>query len=439
MVRKAVLLAIVAGLLVPVASAQDSGKKLSLIIPTLFGPNGLRVDSKALLPDGSTHSAHFNSAFQAEFTQFNIALASQLAAVPLPSPASGFTYTFDSSLGVFQRSTQSFGPILTERAETIGKGKISTGISYQYFSFDEIEGVPLNDVPSVFTHDDSQLGGGRSDVVTTNNAIDASVNQSVLFVTYGLGSHLDVSLAVPFVSVSLRATSNAVVQRVGTCTATTCNLAVHYFDDGNGNLGSTRTFEDSGQASGIGDLVLRFKGTPLHGETGALALGLDVRFPTGNEQDFLGIGAYGLKPFLAASFSHGKAASHINIGYTWNGKSVLAGDPETGTKEDMPDQVNYAIGIDIGATKRLTLAADFLGTYVIDSPRLIRETFTAANGQAFPQIGFVKESYNMANGSVGMKFNPAGKLLIDFNLLFKLDTSGLRDKLTPLVGIEYAF
>jgi hypothetical protein len=101
-------------------SAENSGK-LTLLIPGLFGPEKLKVDSMALLPDGSTHSAHFNSAFQAEFTQFNIALASQLAAIPLPTPASGFTYTFDENLGVFQRSTQSFGPILTERAETIGR------------------------------------------------------------------------------------------------------------------------------------------------------------------------------------------------------------------------------------------------------------------------------------------------------------------------------
>ena len=38
--------------------------------------------------------------------------------VPLPSPGGGFTYQFDSSLGVFQRTTQSFGPILADRAET---------------------------------------------------------------------------------------------------------------------------------------------------------------------------------------------------------------------------------------------------------------------------------------------------------------------------------
>jgi hypothetical protein len=442
MLRKAAWLLTCVSLIAPVVSAQDSGK-LSLLIPALFGPNGLKVDSKALItnPDGSlsTHSAHFNNAFQAEFVQFNIALASQLAAIPLPSPASGFTYTFDSSLGVFQRSTQSFGPILTERAETIGKGKLTSGISYQYFSFDSLEGVPLDSIPAVFTHDSSQLGGGRSDVVTTMNSIVANVDQSVLFVTYGLASHVDLSVGVPFVSVTLKATSNATIQRVGTCTTTSCNLAVHYFDDGSGGLGDTRTFHDAGQASGIGDLVVRVKGTPVQGEAGALALGLDVRFPTGDEQDFLGLGAYSLRPFMAASFSHGRASSHVNFSYVWNGKSVLAGDPATGTKEDMPDQLTYAVGLDIGATKRLTLALDFLGTYVMDSPRMIQETFTAANGLSFPQIGFVKQSYNMANGAVGLKFNPAGKLLIDFNVLFKLDSSGLRDKVTPLVGIEYAF
>jgi hypothetical protein len=64
----------------------------------------------AQLPDGSTHSAHFNSDFQGNFSQFGTALVSQLVTVPLPSPASGFTYQLDPSTGVFERSTTSFGP-----------------------------------------------------------------------------------------------------------------------------------------------------------------------------------------------------------------------------------------------------------------------------------------------------------------------------------------
>ncbi len=434
MMRKPAFLVIGLCLAAPISSAQDSGK-LALLIPTLYGPGGLFVDSAAPLPGGGTHSAHFNSAFQTEFTQFNIALASQLAAVPLPSPASGFTYTFDSSLGVFQRSTQSFGPILAERAETIGKGKFTFGISYQHFGFDSLEGVDLGSVPAVFTHDDSQLGGGRSDLVVTSNSIEASVNQSVLFVSYGLGSRLDLSVAVPFVTADLKVRSNASVERIGTA----ASPATHYYDSGTGGFGTTRVYSKSGHASGIGDLVVRLKGTPLKQEASALALGLDVRLPTGDEQDFLGLGTVGLRPFLAASFSHGRVAPHVNVAYLWNGESVLGGDVATGTQGDLPDQVTYAVGLDIGAAKRLTLAFEFLGTYVIDSPRLIRQRFTAANGQAFDQIGFITESYNLANASAGFKWNPAGKLLVDFNVLFKLDSAGLRDDITPLFGIEYAF
>ena len=50
-----------------------------------------------------------------------------------------------------------------------------------------------------------------------------------------------------------------------------------------------------------------------------------------------------------------------------------------------------------------------------------------------------KDSYTLSNGAIGAKFNPAGQLLIDFNLLFKMDSAGLRAKVTPLVGMEYAF
>jgi len=414
--------------------AQDSGK-LALLIPGLFGPDGLKVDSEARLPDGSTHSAHFNSAFQAEFTQFNIALASQLAAIPLPTPASGFTYTFDESLGVFQRSTQSFGPILTERAETIGKGKVTFGVTYQHFGFDSLEGLSLGSVPAVFTHDEAQLGGGRSDLVTTTNSIDAAIDQSVAFLSYGLASRLDLSVAVPFVSVDLAARSEAQVQRVGTA----ASPATHFYEDDAGGFGTRSVYASSGRASGIGDVVVRLKGNPVHNDSIALALGIDGRFPTGDEEDLLGLGAFGVKPFAVLSFSQGRVAPHLNVAYLWNGKSVLAGDVATGTKEDLPDQVQYAVGADIGVSKRLTLAFDFLGTYVIDSPRLVRETFTAANGLSFPQIGFVKESYNLANGAAGLKFNPVGRLLVDFNVLFKLDSAGLRDTVTPLFGIEYAF
>ena len=40
---------------------------------------------------------------------------------------------------------------------------------------------------------------------------------------------------------------------------------------------------------------------------------------------------------------------------------------------------------------------------------------------------------------MGFKLNVVESLLIDVNLLFNLDNNGLRDKITPLIGFEYAF
>ena len=57
----------------------------------------------------------------------------------------------------------------------------------------------------------------------------------------------------------------------------------------------------------------------------------------------------------------------------------------------------------------------------------------------FPTIEFARDSFNAMSGAIGMKANLFGQLLLDVNLLFKLDEHGLRDKVTPLVGIEYSF
>ena len=135
------------------AQSQDRPPTLSTLFEDIFGPRGLVLNSDDVQLDGSNHAAHFNSAFQSEFRLMNVALTSQLATVPLPSPASGFTYHFDAATGTFVRSTRSFGPILAERGETIGLGKIAFGYTYQFFSYDHLDGVPLTDIPAVFTHD----------------------------------------------------------------------------------------------------------------------------------------------------------------------------------------------------------------------------------------------------------------------------------------------
>ena len=422
------------------ARAQTKSSSLATLFEDIYGPNGLVLSSDDVQLDGTNHAAHFNSAFQSDFRLVNIALTGQLTAVPLPSPASGFTYEFDSTTGTFVRSTRSFGPILSDRAETIGRGRLAFGFSNQYFSFDHLDGVSLSAVPAVFRHDSFELGGGRADIVSTTNTIEATVNQFSGAVTYGLTSRIDLSLAVPMVKTSLSLLSNARILRLGTGT----NLQVHYFKDEaalNG-FGSTHQFFTEDSASGVGDLVLRTKAMLIREGSRALAAGIDVRIPTGDELNLLGTGAMGLRPFAAVSGASGPFAPHANIAYQWNGKSVLAGDVRAGTEADLPDQFQYALGSDIAVNPKFSMVFDLLGQRVLNSPRLSVYTLHAT-GQAgsadLPDIRFSTDSYWVTDASLGFKANVASRLLVNFNMRFNVGDKGLADRVAPLIGIEWSF
>jgi len=408
---------------------------MATLFADLFGPRGLIVDSEATLPGEQVHSAHFNSNFQSNFRQFSTALVGQLVSLPLPSPAGGFTYEFDATLGVFQRTTTSFGPILADRADTIGARRVSLGFAFQRYKYDTIEGMDLDRVPTVFTHDNAFLLGGREDVVTTTSAIDARVSQATTFVTLGVTDHLDVSLAVPLIDHELSVVSDATIHRLGTT-----NPLTHFFRQSGGEVGERRLFTAAARASGVGDLMVRVKTNLLQRSAHGLAAGVDLRLPTGDEMDLLGSGTVGLQPFLIWSATYGTVSPHVNGSYRWNGSSVLAGNPVTGERAHFPDQAGYAVGADLSVNPRLTLAFDIIGQYVYNAERVRADTFYALDGQStFPNIVFTRDSFNLLSGSVGMKANLLQRLLLDVNLLFKIDEHGLRDRVTPLVGLEYAF
>jgi hypothetical protein len=409
--------------------------ELSRIFTQLYGPNGLVVNSETPLPGGVTHSGHFNSGFESEFSQFGTALTSQIVSLPLPPPASGFTYQFDPALGVFSRTTTSFGPILSERADTLGAHRVSIGFAFQRLTFDSIEGVDLNDVPAVFTHDSAELRGGREDVVTTINTIDAKVTRSAAFVSYGATNSLDVSVVLPFVTTDMVVTSDATIQRIGTTDPLT-----HFFRALDDSVGTRRIFTASGHASGLGDVTVRVKQNIKKSSRQGIAVGADLRLPTGDEKNLLGTGAAGVQPFAAWSGSYGALSPHINLGYQWNGSSVLGGNPDTGVASDLPDIGVYSVGAVIEIHSRVTAALDVLGRYVIDSPRLVREDFHALNGTSvFPNITFTNGSFNELSTAAGLKINTFGRMLLNMNVLVRLNSVGLRDKISPLIGVEYAF
>jgi hypothetical protein len=411
----------------PSGSTTLGRRKLAFLIPNLYGPTGLTLPNP-------THQAHFDSSFQQNFGPLNTAIASQLTSLPIPSPASGLVYSFDKALGVYSRSARSFGPILAERADTIGKDKFAFGFSHQNFTFDSIDSVPLNRVSSVFVHIPNPANPTfAQDIITADNFVDLHISQFTTFLTYGIHDRLDVSVALPLISAGLGVTSNATIRRIGTGSDAT----IHGF--GGSGDGSQGQFANASSASGIGDMVARLKGNVIRTESTGVALGVDVRVPTGDAYDFLGSGAPGIKPFIALSLTAGSFSPHVNLGYQWNGDSVLAGNVVTGTKGRLPAQVLYALGFDYGVTRRFTLAADVLGQHVNRTERVFADQFTATNQTAYPNTRFAIGSFDSRSGAIGFKVNPISDLIASFNVLIRLSHSGLQDRVTPLVGLSYAF
>jgi hypothetical protein len=331
---------------------------------------------------------------------------------PTPSPASGFIYTFDPSTGILVRSSQSFGPILAERADTIGRNKLSVGFTFQRFVYDKLDGFNLHDlhttIPLIVAASPTQLLPATASQ-TVN--VDLQYNQNTIFATYGITDRVDASIAVPIPTVHLGIALNSnivLTQSPGP--------AFPVFASG------------SHTASGLGDINLQVKGTVLSKESAKLAVGAVLRLPSGDEYEALGAGTTGIRPFIAGSISYKRISPHVNFGYQLNGQSILTGNIITGVKRQIPDLVQYAAGLDAGVSRWLTLDFDMLGTEVIHGDR-----FTST-----PQI-FIRKSYNITNGAAGFKLNFKGNLLLVGNLLFRLNDGGVRSKIAPLVGLTYAF
>ena len=359
---------------------------------------------------------HTNSA---TFSFVNTAFGTQIGQLPLATPASGFIFTFDKPAGVYTASQESFGPLLAERAETIGRHRVYLAFTYQRFMFSEIDGNDLKNIPILFSFfSDGQLAA----VTDTRNRLDTTIDQYVAFGTFGLTNRIDVSLAVPIERISMG------VRTTGTEYSTTSDAQA--------------TFSQSlaGSASGVGDVVLSAKGTLYKHEKLGLAAGMELRFPTGEEENFLGSGAYGIKPYIVLS-RRGRIAPHLNLNYQWNGNSLLARDQNG--EQRLPAYFGYTAGADIGVTKRLTLVADLVGQYFLDAPQVStpRNISVHVNNlpRVFSSVEVASGSYNVHNLGVGVKANPWQNMLVTGNVLIKLDCGGVRARVIPLVGISYSF
>lgn len=441
-------------LLAPTAvSAQDQG--LSNLLLTFFSP------ARPFRLKFTGHEAHFSSATEARQTLelLNRNIAYQLASFPLGSSSGGFTFTLDPTLGVLNRSAESFGPLFAERALTAGKGKLTLGANYEHSTWDRFEGQGLDngDLVLTLTHQDTDNSGDtltpffEGDVIDARLRLNLTTDTTVVFANYGVSDRFDVGVAIPFVRVKMDAVIHTTIVNL----ATQNQVALfHQFDPAQDTgCGGNRVSADAlqndfcanGSASGIGDMVVRAKLGLSQGDSVSLAAGVDARLPTGKEEDLLGTGAVQIKPYLVAGFlSKKKFSPHVNVGYTWTGDSDLLGT--------LPNEVNWTAGFDAAPASRVTITGDVIGRSLIDAQRLSkrdREFFYRFGSdpprpfrrtEVRPEFFAEQGTMNLILGSAGLKINPAGRLLISFNALFPLSkNNGLQDDFTPVFAIDYNF
>ena len=96
---------------------------------------------------------------------------------------------------------------------------------------------------------------------------------------------------------------------------------------------------------------------------------------------------------------------------------------------------------------RLTFAADILGRTLRDLGRLVptrrQFPFVTQSGEfgtaTFEEFTRRPGDLNLLVGVAGIRYNPRGNLLISAQMLVPVTEAGLRDKITPVIGIDYSF
>lgn len=454
------------------------------LLPNLI-LNGVRLDAGIPVP----HDAHFTplnelyvgtdprsgQSFQIDAAEvvlnFNRLLATQFATFPLGNSSGAFSFRTDEATGLPVRNTRSFGPSFAERTLTIGKGRFSTGFSYQHTAFDSFEGEDLDNgsIQFLLPHNDccpAQVGlqatgdgnllnpGFESDIVTVRLSMKASTDTAAFFATYGLTDRWDVAVAIPLTRVDLEATADAEIVRLGTA----FQPLVHTFQT-DADI-SKRTFTDARSASGLGDIVLRTKYNLRQRGAQGLAATFDLRLPTGDEENLLGTGAAQGRLALVISTGTDRFAQHLNVGYTFSGRTdvetFIGSNPILEAallpSDSPPDEFNFTGGVEFAATDRLTLLGDFIGRTLRNVGRLeMTERAFPYTPQGQPVLSPALESpsfrefqartgtLTLGLAAIGAKYNVGSRALIAGHVLVPLTEGGLRSNITTTLGLEYTF
>ena len=361
-------------------------------------------------------------------------VGTQATLFPIGSSSGGFTYNYDSAIGTFSRTTQTFGPSFAERAETIGRGRFSFGMNYLHSSYDSLDSKDLEngDIRFYLLHQPlAPASFVEGDVIEAALTMKITDDTMVWYGNYGVTNSLDIGVAVPISHVSMDIMYHATIRDFATRVV---SPTTHVFANGS----KTADFRGSGSASGIGDTLIQAKySIPTNGPV-HVAAAVGVRVPSGDSENLLGSGATLTRFLFVASGTGGSLSPHVNVGYTVS----------SGGDANVPDQVNYIGGVEYGASPRLTIVGDLIGRTVRNSFRLTAAQLVHPfrQGDTAPletvtlnTVDLTAANLNTFWATGGFKLNPWRNLLVAANLMVPVTDAGLRSRITPTFGFEFTF
>ena len=328
-------------------------------------------------------------------------LQAELTTLPLGSSSAGFTYRLNPQLGTVERASQSFGPLFAERSLTAGRGRLSVGMTLQLATYSDLNDVALDSGTLVTVANQFRDEPQSFDVEALT--LEIRSRTATFLGTAGLTDWLDVSVALPVVSLTLEG------HRTNT-------------------YRGQQLLQASGaaEATGLGDMAIRAK-VRLYGATGTgLALVGETRLPTGREEDLLGSGEASFAAMLVGSYEPGRLALHGNLGLTRGG---------------LLDEVGMRAAASFSPSVRVTLLAEVVGRHLTGIGRLTGQRAPHPTIEGVDTFRLIT-SGSSVNSSVvtgGVRWNVAGAWLINGGVTFPVVNHGLRPKPTVLVGLEYAF
>jgi hypothetical protein len=388
------------------------------------------------------HANHFIPAARAEngtlIAFLSNAISGNVANVPVSATSGGSTFRFEG--GVPVRTSLSPGPVFGERALTLGRGRVFVGANVNRQHFESLRGVPLSGIQMTFTHQnvtgpvcDSIVGTSctpygvptlENDVIAVRLALDVDMTVTSFFVSFGLLDRVDIGVVLPFVSTSLRGTSDAQVRPFGGTTA------AHFFGGtpSNPQLSTSRFVE--GSASGIGDVAARVKILLTQSERATFAVLGDVRFPTGSENDLLGSGHLAARGLGILSARFGEFSPHTNFGFV-----LRSGDLEN-------NAVLATVGFDHLMAPWATLAVDVVSEFQVGESKLRLPgtvTYDAPFRRTVEPANLPTTRDDQVNGSFGFKFATGPGITVVANGMWPLNRGGLRPNVLWTAGLEYNF